>query len=276
LIPELFHLGLNITPDWAYNNERNYRKKRKNEKSGTKADYWVNFSVFFGACHYIPWLLQYSIMHSNMEIVSNFAVFEGCDGSGTTTQLKLLEKNLGLLKKTSSAPLFFPTFEPTEGPAGRLIRQALKKDLVFLPETMARLFAADRTEHLYAPGGILERTRRGELVISDRYVLSSLVYQGIECGEELPASLNAQFPAPELLIFFDIDPEIARLRLQNRAALEIYEYLDFQKKVRSRYHALLESCRESGTRVEVLDASKTQEEVAEEVWRVLQKMPIFT
>jgi dTMP kinase len=210
-----------------------------------------------------------------MKIVTNFAVFEGCDGSGTTTQLKLLGKRLAALEKTASAPRFFPTFEPTEGPAGILIRQALKKEVLFLPETMARLFAADRTEHLYAKNGVLEHIQAGELVVSDRYVLSSLVYQGIECGEELPAGLNAPFPAPELLIFFDLDPGIAAERLKSRETLEIYEYLDFQKKVRERYHALLPACRKAGTRVEIIDASKTQEEVSEEVWRAIKKMPIF-
>ncbi|MDR0876841.1 MAG: dTMP kinase [Treponema sp.] len=210
-----------------------------------------------------------------MEILSNFAVFEGCDGSGTTTQLALLEKRLGLPAKNQAAPRFFPTFEPTRGPAGLLIRRALKKEIVLLPDTLARLFAADRTEHLYASGGVLAHTGAGELVVSDRYVLSSLVYQGIECGEELPAALNAAFPAPELLVFFDLDPVIARERLQSRAALEIYEYLEFQTLVRERYHALLPACRESGSRVEIIDASKRPEEVAEEVWSALQKMPIF-
>jgi dTMP kinase len=210
-----------------------------------------------------------------MEILSNFAVFEGCDGSGTTTQLKLLEKRLNSPGENETLPRFFPTFEPTEGPAGILVRQALKKEVVFLPETIARLFAADRNEHLYAPGGIIEHTRAGELVLSDRYVLSSLVYQGIECGDELSASLNADFPAPELLDFFDLEPAIARERLKSRAKLEIYEYLEFQTKVRERYHALLPACRKAGTRVEIIDASASPEKVAEEVWRALQKMPIF-
>ncbi|MDR1586445.1 MAG: dTMP kinase [Treponema sp.] len=212
------------------------------------------------------------------EIIRNFAVFEGGDGSGTSTQLSLLEKRLAGLSENAAVPggpVFYPTFEPTEGPVGKLVRSALKKEISLRPESLARLFTADRTEHLFAPGGILERCRRGELVVSDRYALSSLVYQGIECGDELPHSLNASFPLPELLLFFDIDPEIACGRIQNRPFPEIYEYREFQQRVREKYKALLGEYEKAGVRVETLDAAKSAGDVAEDVWRALEKMPIL-
>jgi len=208
-----------------------------------------------------------------MEILGNFAVFEGGDGSGTSTQLALLGQKLAA--RAPQSPLFFPTAEPAEGPIGRIIRSALKNDPFLQPDTLARLFAADRGEHLYASGGIIERCKRGELVVCDRYVLSSLVYQGIECGEDLPRSLNAPFPAPELLLFFDIDPETALERLRSRPSLEIYEHLEFQKKVRERYHALLGAYRAAGVRVEVIDAAQSVEKAAAEVWSHVSKMPIL-
>jgi dTMP kinase len=203
-------------------------------------------------------------------ILRNFAVFEGGDGSGTTTQLSLLERRM-----TASQTPFFATCEPTGGPVGRLIRAALQKEIALLPETLARLFAADRGEHLYGPGGVVERCERGELVVSDRYALSSLVYQGIECGDALPAALNSSFPLPELLIFFDIESETAQQRLQSRQSLEIYEYLEFQQKVREKYRSLLESWRGSGVRLAVVDAGQSPEEVAKEVWSHISKMPIL-
>jgi len=209
-----------------------------------------------------------------MEILGNFAVFEGGDGSGTSTQLALLGQRFATC--TPQSPPFFPTAEPAEGPIGRIIRSALKNDPSLQPDTLARLFAADRGEHLYASGGIVERCKRGELVVCDRYVLSSLVYQGIECGEDLPRSLNTPFPAPELLLFFDIDPETALERLRSRPSLEIYEHLEFQKKVRKRYHALLGEYRDAGVRVEIIDASQSVEKAAAEVWSHVLKMPIFT
>ena len=206
-----------------------------------------------------------------MKMLHNFAVFEGGDGSGTTTQLSILEERL----KSAKKPFFFPTFEPTDGPIGRLIRSALKKEIILKPETLAMLFAADRNEHLHGPDGILERTNRSELVISDRYVLSSLAYQSIECGEELPLILNSRYPAPEVLIFLDIEPETALGRLKDRSLYEIYEYRDFQEKVRENYKSLLGIYRDAGVRVQTIDASKNEAEVAEEVWSIISGMPIF-
>jgi len=206
-----------------------------------------------------------------MDIINNFAVLEGGDGSGTTTQLSLLAERLKNLGK----PAFFPTFEPTDGQIGLLIKRALKKEISITPESLCLLFAADRNEHLHKADGILAQISRGCLVISDRYVLSSLVYQGIECGDELPQTLNARFPAPELTIFLDIDPETALNRMKSRASLEIYEHLDFQKKVREKYRALLNSYRAAGAAVHTIDASKSAQEVADQVWSNISQMPIF-
>jgi len=206
-----------------------------------------------------------------MEIIPNFVVFEGGDGSGTTTQLSMLTEQM----KNSVAPVFFPTFEPTDGVIGKIIRSALKKDLFLQPQTLAMLFAADRNEHLNGRNGILSRTKRGELVVSDRFVLSSLVYQGIECGDELPIALNSHFGAPELTFFFDIDPKTAINRMSKRGSLEIYEYLDFQKNVRQKYISEIEKYRNNGARVEIIDSSKTITEISDQVWSAILEMPIF-
>ena len=230
-----------------------------------------------------------------MEILRNFAVFEGPDGSGTTTQLNILEaffhpQEIPLnsfsflaaepklpynLVLPPELPVFYKTFEPTDGIIGKIIRSGLKNDNVLRPETIARLFAADRNEHLYGPNGVAERCRRGELVVSDRYVPSSLVYQGITCGDELPAELNKDFPGPELLLFFDIDSETAQKRMSERPQKEIYENLDFQIKVRQRYKSLLPCFADQGVRVEIIDASLPPMEIALVVWAHLEKMPIF-
>ena len=208
-----------------------------------------------------------------MEILENFAVFEGGDGSGTSTQLGILEKKLNGLEKPDFS--FHITSEPTQGCIGKLIRSVLKKEYKLQPQTLARLFASDRNEHLFAPSGIADRCKQGELVVCDRYVLSSLVYQGIECGAELPEMLNSSFPAPQLLLFFDLDPKIALDRLNERNSLEIYEFFDFQKKVREQYLFFLEKYRIEGVSVEIIDASQSMEKVFETVWSAITKMPIF-
>ena len=208
-------------------------------------------------------------------ILENFVVFEGCDGSGTSTQMEILRSKLAEPGEAGKGPVFFPCAEPTDGEIGRLIRRALRGEVSLLPQTLAGLFAADRSEHVFAPGGIRERCLGGQLAVCDRYVFSSLVYQGIECGEELPRLLNRRFPAPALLFFFDIDPEAAQERMKGRASLDIFENLDFQKKVRHRYRLLLDEYEKSGGRVKTVDASGTREEVALQVWAELSKLPVF-
>lgn len=208
-----------------------------------------------------------------MEILRNFAVIEGCDGSGTTTQIGILERFFD--RGRDSPPPFYITFEPTNGSIGKMIRAALRNEISLEPETVALLFAADRNEHLFGPDGVAERCRRGELVISDRYLPSSLVYQGITCGDEFPALLNRGFPAPELLIFLDIEPETAEKRMAARGQKEIFEYLEFQVSARERYKALLPRFAEQGVRVEIIDGSLPPEEVARKIWNAVEKMPIL-
>jgi len=210
-----------------------------------------------------------------MKILKNFVVFEGGDGSGTTTQLTLLKDSFHQNSQSLALPPLHITAEPTNGCIGKLIRSVLRKEITLQSETTARLFAADRNEHLYERKGIAERCASGELVVSDRYVPSSLVYQGLLCGEETPEKLNADFPSPELLLFFDVDPEVAQQRMETRDTKELYEYLEFQIEVRARYKSLLPRFENSGVRVEVIDACKPIDEVARTVWRHLQKLPIM-
>ncbi|QQO08204.1 dTMP kinase [Breznakiella homolactica] len=207
-----------------------------------------------------------------MNIIQNFLVLEGGDGTGTSTQIKILAERLGSEQRNFG---FFPTFEPTEGEIGVLLRKALRRDIELTPQTIARLFAADRSEHLYGHRGIIERCGSGQLVVSDRYTPSSLVYQGIECGDELPRKLNEDFPYPEMLLYFEIDPETALKRVEQRKTRDIYEYLDFQEKAHARYRKLLPEYESAGVRVIRVDASGDVESVAREVWSALEKLPIM-
>ncbi|MDR2049521.1 MAG: dTMP kinase [Treponema sp.] len=235
-------------------------------------------------------------------ILVNFAVLEGCDGSGTTTQLKLLSRRAA---SVPGFPPFYATSEPTKGPVGELIRRLLREEspvpggtgdspgaavsgktavsrktevsgkTEVSPETLARLFAADRAEHLYGSGGIVERcSARGDLVVSDRYSLSSLVYQAVDCGEELPRILNQSFPLPELLVYLDVESETAVKRIAGRPDREIFERLDFQKKVLEGYRKLLPEWERSGVRTLILDGSRPPELIAEEVWSAVTEMPV--
>jgi dTMP kinase len=196
--------------------------------------------------------------------LERFIVFEGGDGAGTTTQLGLLGRALG----RAGIP-HWTCSEPTDAPEGLLIRRILSGELRRDPGTLARLFAADRNEHLRGEGGILERLGRGEVVVCDRYVLSSLAYQGVACGPELPAELNAGFPLPELLVFFDLPPEESLGRLGGRDRLDIFEELPFQERVRAAYKRELAHFASSGMRIATVDASRSVDEVADAVLRAV-------
>jgi dTMP kinase len=203
-----------------------------------------------------------------MDIIPNFVVFEGADGSGTTTQLDLLEEFFHS-HHANELPRLYRTAEPTGGPIGGLIRRSLRGETRLDAKTLAYLFAADRNEHLFTPNSIIERCERGELVVCDRYVLSSLVYQGLTCGEALPATLNAALPLPALLLYFDIDSELAAKRMAKRPVKDIYEVLEFQVKVRERYQALLPGFASAGARVETIDASASATDVAATVLQLV-------
>lgn len=170
-------------------------------------------------------------------ILNNFIVFEGIDGSGTTTQLKMLQEYFSKNGKTGK--VFF-TKEPTDGGIGKLIRKALGSQEDFSPETMARLFAADRCEHLYGKEGIISAVNAGKLVFSDRYLFSGLAYQTIAGAGNSAKEQNKDFPMPEVLFFFDLPVKTAMQRIFLRAAsAEIYEKESFQKEVRAEYEKVI-------------------------------------
>jgi dTMP kinase len=196
-----------------------------------------------------------------------FVVLEGLDGAGTTTQLRLIEKAL-----TKAAIPHWITCEPTDLPSGRLVRQVLKGEVEARPETLARLFAADRNEHLYGKGGIVERLGRGELVVCDRYIFSSLAYQGLSCGPELPLLLNGSFPLPELLVFFSIPAAVSMSRVEGRESREIFETKPIQERVSSLYESVISGYEARGLSVLRVDASLPIEEVSARILQGLEKL----
>lgn len=154
---------------------------------------------------------------------SALIVVEGVDGSGTTTQSRRLVEALRAIGRDARH-----TFEPTPGPIGNLIRAALEKRLIdpesssrraLRPETMALLFAADRLDHL--DSFILPALAEGAIVVSDRYDLSSLVYQSAtsdSAAEALPwlRTLNRAARRPDLTVVLDVPFEVAKLRRSGR------------------------------------------------------------
>ena len=201
-------------------------------------------------------------------ILKNFIVFEGIDGAGTSTQIKKLVE-----RGNSARPgTFVATAEPTSGETGRFLRRMLAGDFQVDEKTNAYLFAADRCEHIFGKGGVKELCESGKIVVSDRYFFSSMAYQSVSCGDELPKLLNSPFPLPEILFYFQINPEISLSRVTARGEKkEIYETIEKQKKIAAQYEKVIseyeKNAAESGMRIVRINAADSIENISEEIWK---------
>ena len=185
-----------------------------------------------------------------------FIVIEGLDGSGKTTQATMLAKKLC---QNHNVLL---TAEPSRGKIGAFIRQGcLYEDKRLPTEAEALLFAADRIEHTQKE--VKPALDEGRLVICDRYVYSSLAYQG-SAGLSLDwiKTINARALQPDFSVFIDIAPERVLERLQRKKS--VMETLETQRKVREVYLKFVEK----GELVRV-DGDKPKEAVADELCAVV-------
>jgi dTMP kinase len=212
-------------------------------------------------------------------VLENFVVLEGLDGAGTTTQLRLAGEKLAGLGVPHLC-----TGEPTDGAVGTLLRRILRQELQADPDTVALLFAADRTEHLRAPGqGMLARLQAGELVICDRYLFSSLAYQTAACDFDFVLSLNRAFPLPRHVVFLDTPVPLSQQRLQLRAmrALsgrrerELFEGEDIQESIRAGYRRGFALFEGRGLEVHTLDGSEAPAAIFGKFWKIISSLPIL-
>ena len=198
-----------------------------------------------------------------------FLVLEGIDGSGTTTQLDRAVVYVSSLGFPALA-----TREPSTGPIGRLLREALLGRLG-MPEgasvdgrTMALLFAADRIDHLQRE--VEPHLASGTTVISDRYLLSSLAYQAEEAEREWVLGLARGILRPDLTLFLDLRVEIAA---QRRAAagrpVERYDADSYLAKVSANYRSLARQ----DPSVLTLDGAASKDEVTAAMCRAIA--PLF-
>ncbi len=156
-----------------------------------------------------------------------FLVIEGLDGSGKTTQATLLAKRL------SQSYNVLLTAEPSKGKIGTFIRERCLYERTRLPtEAEALLFAADRIEHMQTE--LKPALDEGKLVICDRYVYSSLAYQGSAgLSVDWIKTINARALQPDFSVFIDVPSETVIRRLQRKKS--VMETLETQQKVREVY-----------------------------------------
>lgn len=197
------------------------------------------------------------------QVLLNFIAMEGIDGSGTSTQARLLEMGIESLQRSVCR-----SSEPTTGLIGKEVRQILGGLHPERRPELAKLFAADRYEHIYGLGGILEKSRSGVICISERYLFSSLVYQSHDFSIDELWQLNSQLPLPSIFFYFDLSPQIAMQRIEKRGmAKEIFEKREFLERSRDHYHSLIKHYRQLKLpmQIHVVDASQDPEQIHREV-----------
>lgn len=200
-------------------------------------------------------------------------MIEGLDGSGTTTQARLLHRRL--LEKRPGSVL---TCEPTDGPVGKLIRDVLSGKLysasdrrVMLSEkSLCLLFAADRIEHSAEIEGCLEA---GDIVVCDRYILSSLAYQTLDQEIEFRwvVDVNRGCSIPDLTVFLAVPADICARRLRNRRdARTVYENRKVLRAIEENYERMLDPYAGLFGRLEIVDGRLDPDSVHERIWRSIE------
>jgi dTMP kinase len=197
-----------------------------------------------------------------------FIAFEGIDGSGKSTQVKLLEQRL-----TAVGHKVYTTFEPTDSAIGSIIRKILKHQAEADERTIAALFAADRLDHLLnKENGILKKLEEGYTVITDRYYFSSYAYHSVHVPMDwviATNSISAGLRRPDINIFIDVEPETSMQRLKNnRGSIELYETLDNLKKVKANYEKAF-SIMAGQELITTIIGNKPTDQIAAEIWQVV-------
>jgi len=185
-----------------------------------------------------------------------FIVFEGLDGSGTTTQANLLFKYLkGQGKKV------FLTGEPTRSLIGGLIEGQISGDWKSSPECLQLLFTADRAHHLEKE--IIPLLKKGITVICTRYILSTLAYGNSEIknGKWL-MEINKKFILPNITFLLKVSPQTCIQRIKKeRFHKELFEEEDKLKKVLKNYIKFAKKLEN----IYLIDGEKPIKEVGEEI-----------
>lgn len=189
-----------------------------------------------------------------------FIVLEGPDGSGTTTHAKLLGE--ALMKEGEDVLL---TAEPTTCPIGKFIRAQLAEKTIPSPTALQLLFCADRAwhiEHVIKPA-----LAAGKTVISDRYVISTLVYgEALGLDPEWLVRVNTPFLEPDIMMIALPPLHVCLERIMKRKQLDVFENTRFQKKV----YDLYERAGADDPSIRVIDTSGSLEKAAAEILKAVR------
>jgi dTMP kinase len=189
-----------------------------------------------------------------------FIALEGIDGSGTTTHTRLLTKWI-----RAKGLQVIQTHEPTNKRIGRLLREILREPSI-PPAIDALLFAADRIDHTV--NRIQPALDQGKIVITDRYVESSITYQsssGLDI--EWVKKLNQYALTPHLTILLDLPPRAALSRKHRPQPKEKFEHILFLEKVRQCFLS-----RAKELKFQIINAEKPIKEVQQKIQSVVEPL----
>ncbi len=158
-------------------------------------------------------------MHTAAVNPGTLIAFEGIDGCGKSTQLARYAERL-----RAAGHDVLATREPTDGPWGRKLRAMLRSGESIAPEEELRWFLEDRAEHVEQE--ITPALEAGRVVLTDRYTLSTVAYQGARGFDwrELLADAEARFPKPDLVVLVELAPRDALARIRARGGVHEAEF----------------------------------------------------
>jgi dTMP kinase len=201
-----------------------------------------------------------------------FITFEGGEGSGKTTVIGKVKEKLEALGHEVMV-----TREPGGVRIAESIRNIIldKEHTEMDGRTEALLYAAARRQHLVEK--VVPALEKGIIVLSDRFVDSSLAYQGHSRGIGIDEVYSINLFAideymPELTLYFEIDPELGLERINKNIDREVnrldLEEMDFHYKVKEGYDLLKDRFND---RIKVVDASKTIDEVVADAFEIIKE-----
>ncbi len=192
-----------------------------------------------------------------MKKKGSFICIEGIDASGKTTHTRRLVRNL---RQRGFDAIY--TTEPSSGQIGEFIRRHVLQRRKRVPSVIeALLFAADRVDHLEAR--IKPALRQGKIVVSDRYVFSSLAYQGA-AGLDLKwiDEINRLALPPDLAILIDVPSEVVIKRFTRKKS--VMERLETQRRVEKIYRKFVKD-----GRLVPIDGNRAKSEVANAISKLV-------
>ena len=200
-----------------------------------------------------------------------FIVFEGIDGAGKSTQIKLLAKTL-----SDEGQRVYVTAEPTSSITGGMLRDALSGITERSACELASLFLLDRIFHNINPvNGIKMMLEQGIHVICDRYYYSTLAYQGSDTDFEWVKNMNLHCPEimpPDLCVFLDLTPEESLKRIaSSRVTLDIYEKKETLERFRSSFYKVFR-LEEEKDRVKIVNAGRDVRSIAGEIYSIVKQL----